>query len=118
MDFRRERVSELADQVRSGQLAAREMVGHALDRIEALNGTYNAFVAIDADAALKQAAAIDESVANGDDPGPLAGIPIGVKDLEDAAGFRTTYGSAAWADAPLAISHSPLVDRMVAAGAV
>ena len=55
MDFRRETVSELADQVRSGQLAARELVGHALDRIEALNGAYNAFVAVDADAAMKAA---------------------------------------------------------------
>jgi aspartyl-tRNA(Asn)/glutamyl-tRNA(Gln) amidotransferase subunit A len=118
MDFRRERVSELADQVRSGQLAAREMVGHALDRIEALNGVFNAFVAVDADAALKAAAGIDESVANGDDPGPLAGIPIGVKDLEDAAGFPTTNGCSGWADRAPAAAHSALVDRMVAAGCV
>jgi aspartyl-tRNA(Asn)/glutamyl-tRNA(Gln) amidotransferase subunit A len=118
MDFRRESVSDLADQVRSGQLAARELVSHALDRIDALDGRFNAFVAVDADAALQAAAAIDESIANGDDPGPLAGIPIGVKDLEDAAGFRTTHGSAAWADSSPATSHSPLVERLVAAGCV
>jgi aspartyl-tRNA(Asn)/glutamyl-tRNA(Gln) amidotransferase subunit A len=118
MDFRRETVTELADQVRSGQLAAREVVGHALDRIEALNGELNAFVVVDADAALKAAAAIDESVASGDDPGPLAGIPLGVKDLEDAAGFRTTNGCYGWADQPPATAHSALVERLVAAGCV
>jgi aspartyl-tRNA(Asn)/glutamyl-tRNA(Gln) amidotransferase subunit A len=118
MDFRRTSVSELADQVRSGQMAAREIVGHALDRIEALNATYNAFVAIDADAALKAAAGVDEAVANGDDPGPLAGIPIGVKDLEDAAGFPTTNGSEGWADSAPATVHSALVERLVAAGCV
>ena len=94
MDFRRETVNDLADQVRSGQLAARELVSHALERIDALNPGINAFVALDGDAALKAAAAIDKSVAAGDDPGPLAGIPIGVKDLEDAVGFRTSHGSA------------------------
>jgi aspartyl-tRNA(Asn)/glutamyl-tRNA(Gln) amidotransferase subunit A len=118
MDFRRETVNELADRVRSGQLSAREVVGHALDRIEALNGIFNAFVAVDADAALKAAAGIDESVASGDDPGPLAGIPIGVKDLEDAAGFCTTNGSLAWADSPPATAQSALVERLVAAGCV
>ncbi|HLY82907.1 MAG TPA: amidase family protein [Acidimicrobiales bacterium] len=118
MDFRRVRVNDLADEVRSGQLAARELVAHALGRIEALNGSLNAFVAVDGDAALKAAAAIDEAVAAGEDPGPLAGIPIGVKDLEDAAGFRTTFGSAAWAASAPATAHSPLVERLVAAGCV
>src|ERR1700737_3456830 len=118
MDFRRVRVNALADEVRSGQLAARELVAHALGRIEALNGSLNAFVAVDGDAALKAAAAIDEAVAAGEDPGPLAGIPIGVKDLEDAAGFRTTFGSAAWAASAPATAPSPLVERLVAAGCV
>jgi aspartyl-tRNA(Asn)/glutamyl-tRNA(Gln) amidotransferase subunit A len=118
MDFRRESLGGLADQVRSGTLSARELVAHSLDRIEALNGELNAFVAVNGDAALEAAEAIDDAVAAGDDPGPLAGIPIGVKDLEDAAGYRTTYGSAAWSDAPIADRNSPLVDRMVAAGAV
>src|SRR5690349_20355106 len=106
MDFRRETVMDLADQVRSGKLSARELVGHALARIEATNGEINAFVAVDGEAALDAAAGVDRSVASGEDPGPLAGIPIGVKDLEDAAGFRTTHGSAGWAEAPPAERHS------------
>jgi Asp-tRNA(Asn)/Glu-tRNA(Gln) amidotransferase A subunit family amidase len=118
MDFRRESLAALADQVRTGNLSARDLVAHSLSRIEALNGELNAFVAVDGDAALAAAEAVDDAIAAGDDPGPLSGIPIGVKDLEDAAGFRTTYGSAAWSDGPIADRHSPLVERMVSAGAV
>lgn len=118
MDFRRETVMGLAEQVRNGKLSARELVGHALARIEATNGELNAFVAVNGEAALDAAAGIDRAVASGEDPGPLAGIPIGVKDLEDAAGFRTTRGSAGWADAPPAERHSLLVDRLVASGCV
>src|SRR5713101_6909827 len=118
MDFRRELLSDLAEQVRSGKVAAREVVGHALNEIDRLNGDLNAFVAVDAEAALRNAEIIDDVVASGDDPGPLAGIPIGVKDLEDAAGFRTSHGSHGWADAPAAVTHSPLVDRLVSAGCV
>jgi aspartyl-tRNA(Asn)/glutamyl-tRNA(Gln) amidotransferase subunit A len=118
MDFRRESLADLADQVRAGQLSARDLVAHALERIGALDGDLNAFVVVDGDGAFEAADAIDEAVARGDDPGPLAGIPIGVKDLEDAAGFRTTHGSMAWADSPPAGSHSALVARLVAAGCI
>ena len=61
--------------------------------IEAHDGAINAFVAVDAERALEQAAAVDQLAAAGVDPGPLAGVPLAVKDLEDAAGFRTTQGS-------------------------
>ena len=47
-------------------------------------------MAVDGERALEQAAVVDQIVATGGDPGPLAGIPLGVKDLEDAAGYRTT----------------------------
>jgi aspartyl-tRNA(Asn)/glutamyl-tRNA(Gln) amidotransferase subunit A len=56
--------------------------------------------------------------ARGEDVGPLAGIPIGVKDTEDAAGFRTTQGSLLLADAPLATRDSALVDSPSPAGCV
>jgi len=118
MDLRRESLLGLADQVRSGTLGARELVTHALERIEALNPRVNAFVAVDADGALEAAARIDEAVAAGRDPGALAGIPIGVKDLEDAAGFVTTQGSAVFAGGPPAVTDSPLVARLRAAGCV
>jgi len=78
VDFRTYRVSELAAQVRSSEISATELTRYSLERIEALNPTVNAFVAIDAEQALAQAAIIDQLVVDGIDPGPLAGIPIGV----------------------------------------
>src|SRR5664280_2567108 len=118
MDFRRESVVGLAEQVRSGQLSAGELVGHALSRIAEDNPRVNAFVAVDEERARAEAAAVDATVAAGKDPGPLAGIPIGVKDLEDAAGYITTHGSLAFADAPRATADSSLVARLVSAGCV
>ena len=93
MDFRTESIADLAARVRAKHISARELTSHALARIDALNPQVNAFVAVDGERALAEAAAIDERIARGDDPGPLAGIPIGVKDLEDAEGFVTTHGS-------------------------
>src|SRR5436305_3526771 len=118
MDFRRETVAQLAGAVRSGQLSARELVEHSLERIEATNGQLNAFVVIDPDGAREAAAEIDRQVAEGDDPGPLAGIPLGVKDLEDAAGLPTSQGSVAHQNDPRATTDSVLVSRLRAAGAV
>lgn len=118
MDFRRERVTDLAAEVRTGKVTARELVGHALERIETLNADVNAFVAVDADRAVDAARRVDDAVAAGEDPGPLAGIPIGVKDLEHCAGYVTTHGSAVFArDAPSTVD-SPLVTRLKAAGCI
>jgi len=111
-------LSELAGEVRSGELAAREVVAHALERIETLNPVLNAFVAVDAEAALEAAGRVDEMVAAGDDPGVLAGIPIGVKDLEDAAGYVTSQGSAIFAGGAAVTTDSPFVARLKAAGCV
>jgi aspartyl-tRNA(Asn)/glutamyl-tRNA(Gln) amidotransferase subunit A len=118
MDFRTESLAELTRAVRAKQLSARELTQAALDRIAALNPTYNAFVAVDGERALADAAALDEKIAAGGDPGPLAGIPLGVKDLLDAAGYRTTHGSALHADDPPAAADAPFVTRLRAAGCV
>jgi aspartyl-tRNA(Asn)/glutamyl-tRNA(Gln) amidotransferase subunit A len=118
MDFRTISVPELARRVREKELSAREVVGASLERIDALNPALNAFVAVDAERAIEQAGAVDQLVATGGDPGPLAGIPIGVKDGEDASGYRTTRGSRLFATAPPAVHDSVLVARLRAAGAV
>ncbi len=118
MDFRHEHVADLADRVTRREVSARELTEVALARIEATNGELNAFVAIDAEAARAQADEIDQRVAAGEVVGPLAGIPIGVKDTEDAIGFRTTSGSALLADRPPATADSVLVDRLRQAGCV
>ena len=118
MNFATDRVTDLAAQVRSGERTAVELTTHSLEMIAAHNDAVNAFVAVDAERALEQAAAVDQLVAGGIDPGPLAGIPLGVKDLEDAQGFRTTQGSVLFANSPEASSDSALVARLRRAGCV
>jgi aspartyl-tRNA(Asn)/glutamyl-tRNA(Gln) amidotransferase subunit A len=118
MDFRRTTVAALAADVASRRISARELVASALARIEEVDPQVNAFVAIDGESALAEATAVDARIASGEAVGPLAGIPIGVKDLEDAAGFTTTQGSVVYADAPPATADSPLVERLRAAGCI
>lgn len=118
IDFRNETVAELAERVQSGEVSARELTRAALDRIEALNPEVNAFVAVNPEGALAEADDLDRRRIGGDDVGPLAGIPIGVKDLEDAVGFRTTYGSRVHADAPVATRDSVLVERLRQSGCI
>jgi aspartyl-tRNA(Asn)/glutamyl-tRNA(Gln) amidotransferase subunit A len=118
VDFRQVTVADLAAQVTARTLSAREVVGAALQRIEQLDDQIGAFVALDGEAALAEAAAIDERLDAGEDVGPLAGIPIGVKDLDDAAGFVTTKGSLLFTDDEPQTQDSPLVERLRAAGCV
>ena len=118
MDFRTAQLPDLVADVTARRVSSRELVEHALARIDALNPQVNAFVAVDADAARAEADAVDRRVAAGDDVGPLAGIPIAVKDLEDATGFVTSSGSATHAhDAP-STRDSVLVARLKDAGAI
>lgn len=117
-DFRRRSVASWAEMVRTGTVSSRELVQHALDRIDALDGQVNAFTVVDPDGAMAAARAVDERVAHGEEVGELAGIPLAVKDLEDAAGLVTSKGSAAFADGPPATVDSALVARLKAAGCV
>jgi aspartyl-tRNA(Asn)/glutamyl-tRNA(Gln) amidotransferase subunit A len=118
IDFRTTSLAELSHSVRTKEVSARELTQAALDRIQRLNPIYNAFVALDGDRALAAADALDTKISAGADPGPLAGIPIGVKDLQSATGFVTTYGSALHADDPPAAADDPFVARMRAAGCI
>jgi len=68
--------------------------------------------------AIEEARRQTEDLARGVDPGPLAGIPLGVKDLEDAAGLPTSYGSQAFAGRNVAERDSVQVARLRAAGAI
>jgi aspartyl-tRNA(Asn)/glutamyl-tRNA(Gln) amidotransferase subunit A len=111
-------VVEISDGVRRGALSASQVVREAFEAIEAWNPVLNAFVMIDREAAEAAAAEIDGKVARGEDPGALAGVPFGVKDLEDCAGFRTTQGSWFLKDTPPKTADSPHVARLRAAGAI
>jgi len=86
-------VTELADLVRTGEVTSRELVEASLDRIEALNPTVNAFVALDPERALEAADAIGPG-----DERPFAGVPIGIKDLTPVAGLPLTFGSDLFGD--------------------
>src|SRR3954447_7335087 len=81
-------VHELAGDVRSGELSARELVQASLDRIAELNPSLNAFVDVFADEALAEADAIKP----GDDR-PFAGVPIAIKNNRAVAGKRLTFAS-------------------------
>ena len=117
-DFRTVTVEALVAMVRDRTLTAAAVTEHALERIDALNPLLNAFVALDADDARAQAAAIDERLDAGEEVGPLAGIPIGVKDLVDATGFHTSKGAMYTRHDPPATSDCTEVARMRAAGCV
>jgi len=117
-DFRTTSIAELAESVRSKRISARELTTAALERITALDPTYNAFVAVDGERALADAAVIDAVTAKGGDPGLLAGIPLAVKDNHDAQGYRTTFGAPVLGDAPAATADSPFVARLKGAGCV
>ena len=117
-DGRTETAIEIAASVSAGERSAREVVDDRLARIEAGNGPLNAFVVVDEDAARAAADRVDAQVAAGQDPGPFAGVPFGVKDLEDCAGMPTSHGSAIYADRPPVDEDSVHVARLRAAGAV
>ena len=85
--------SDLVAAVRSGELTAVACTEASLDRIEALNGRVNAFLAVDRQRALDQAAAIDARRKAGRPLGPLAGLPVAVKDALCTTDFPTTCAS-------------------------
>lgn len=108
---------EIVGRVKAGEVSPRELMEETLRRIEAVNPRLNAFVAIQAERAMDEAKAMTERLARGEDPGPLAGLPIGVKDLEDAAGLVTSFGSVPYRD-NVARHDSVQVARLRKAGAI
>ena len=109
---------EIADAVRSGRTSARAVVDEALTGLERRAYPLVAVTRLLADRARAEADAVDATIAAGRDPGPLAGVPYGVKDLFDVAGLPTTAGSRLYADAPPAIGDAQAIRRLHAAGAV
>jgi aspartyl-tRNA(Asn)/glutamyl-tRNA(Gln) amidotransferase subunit A len=107
----------IADDVRAGRLAAREVLETHLARIEAIDPDLNAFCHVDVEGARRVAGEIDGRVRAGDDPGPLAGVPIGVKDSTDVAGMPTTHGSLVYRD-HIADADDIVVARLRSAGVV
>jgi aspartyl-tRNA(Asn)/glutamyl-tRNA(Gln) amidotransferase subunit A len=113
-------VVEAAGRVRAGTQSAEGLVQACLDAVEEHNGSLNAFVHLDPDSALAEARTVDRAVRDGRaaELGPLAGVPFGVKDLEDCAGMPTTKGSRWFANGPPKTADSLHVGRLRAAGAI
>jgi aspartyl-tRNA(Asn)/glutamyl-tRNA(Gln) amidotransferase subunit A len=106
----------LIDAFRSGERSPAEVAREALARIEAVDARLNAFVTVTDDIAFAQAEAAERAHAAGT-AGPLAGIPVAIKDLVDVAGVPTSMGSLVH-EGKVAERDSPLVARIRAAGAV
>ncbi len=108
---------ELAARIRKREVSAREAAQSALDRLDAVNPAINAVVDHRPDDVLAQAAQVDAMLARGEDPGPLAGVPVTVKINVDQAGYATTNGVNLQKDV-IAEENSPVVDNLLRAGAV
>ena len=89
------------------KLSATELLESCIGRIEKLDHAVNAMVARDYDRARATAKEADAKTVRGEALGALHGLPIGIKDLSDVAGLRTTYGSALFAD------HVPAKDERI-----
>lgn len=114
----RSSVISTAQSVRNRTCRALEVVSEALERVAQRDTALRSFVCIDPEAACAAANALDERLARGEDPGPLTGVPIAVKDNEACAGFPTRHGSLLHKDSPPETSDSEHVRRLRAAGAV
>ena len=107
----------IADAVRDGSVTASDVVERYLAAIEARERDIHAFNLVRSEAARAAASAIDAAVAAGDDPGPLAGVPVALKDNMCTRGVPTTCSSkilAGW----LPPYDATVVQRLTAAGAV
>ncbi|HJW89790.1 MAG TPA: amidase [Anaerolineales bacterium] len=110
-------LAQAADLVRRREVSAVELTQAHLERIPALDGRLNCFITLTPEAALQRARQADVELRQGEDRGPLHGLPLALKDLYETAGVRTTAGSKFFAD------HVPEQDsfaggRLNAAGAV
>jgi aspartyl-tRNA(Asn)/glutamyl-tRNA(Gln) amidotransferase subunit A len=109
--------TEMRDAVRARKAKATEVVASVLARAKAANAKLNAFHEILEEDAMRQAAAVDAAIAAGRDPGPMAGVPVAVKDNIVTREGRTTCSSRM-----LKHYRSPFdatcVERLRAAGAI
>ncbi|MBL1101447.1 Asp-tRNA(Asn)/Glu-tRNA(Gln) amidotransferase subunit GatA [Streptomyces coffeae] len=92
-DLTRLTAAEIAVKVASGELTAVEVTEAHLARIEAVDEKVHAFLHVDREGALAQARAVDEKRERGEELGPLAGVPLALKDIFTTQGIPTTVGS-------------------------
>ncbi|MFI5102268.1 MAG: amidase [Terriglobales bacterium] len=110
-------IQQLSRQIRDRAISPVELTRDCLARIDKLNPTLNAFITILADSALDRARRAEQEIHSGNYRGPLHGIPIGLKDLIDTAGTRTTAASAVFKDR-IPTEDAEVARRLRAAGAI
>jgi len=110
-------ISEAAELLRQKKISPVDLATACLDRIERLNPVLNAFITVTHESAMAEARVAEDEIQRGEWRGPLHGIPIGLKDLIDTAGVRTTCGSALFADR-VPTEDAFVVQRLKRAGAV
>lgn len=110
-------VGEAAAALRHRQVSSEELTRAALERVDRLNPTLNAFITVTAEQALDRARLADSELARGHDRGPLHGLPVALKDLFATRGVRTTAGSRVHENYVPEIDAAA-VERLDAAGAV
>jgi AtzE family amidohydrolase len=108
----------IASAVKARQVSAVEVARAALQRIEMVNPVLNAFTTLTSSRALAEAEEVDYAIARGEDPGPLAGVPFGVKNLFDIAGVATLAGSKIRNGSAVAERDATVVRSLSRAGAV
>jgi len=110
-------IQQLSRQIRDRSISPVELTRDCLARIDQLNPALNAFITVTADSALEQARRAEQEILRGEWRGPLHGIPIGLKDILDTAGLRTTAASALYKDR-IPTEDAEVVRRLRAAGAI
>lgn len=108
--------SDLVRRTASGEVTATEAVQASLDRIARRDPGLNAFSVVLADRALEDAIALDARVAGGEQPGPLHGVPVAIKEEVDVAGCVTTFGGRG--NETPATDDGEVVRRLRQAGAI
>lgn len=106
----------LARRIRSGKISAADALEERIERQQQLHPQLNAIIATDLQTARRTARATDRAIKRGDDPGPLAGVPMTVKESFDYAGLPTTWGFERRKN-NVASQHAVVVQRLVDAGA-
>jgi amidase len=108
---------EQAAAVRTGEVSPVELVEHALRRIDALDAGLGAFLTVTPERALAAARRAERRVRDGGELPPLLGVPTAIKDLNNTAGVRTTFGSTVLADNVPTVDDA-VVTRLAEAGTI